>query len=264
MHLTTIPSQQLTRVNLTCSTCSVSAPAVHFWPCTLAWKLQDHFLTAALNVWAAGSAFRRSFYTRSRTCPQGLHQPQHPCMLPSSTVPFDTDDEHAVQAYSYYFSRDNVGLPGVALYFKVLTQVELAEGWAGIEVGCPLAVPCSMLNAICPPVCLQLLPLLLKHQACQRAQRLPSSAIALRKCFFLYYSFFLYCHESLLLLMVLSQSFACAAAMLAPNPAAPTCKGAVSACCLSWPSRVSATLTGWLCPKPRACSACSSWPSGTI
>eukprot|EP00891_Asterochloris_glomerata_P006041 jgi/Astpho2/6041/fgenesh1_pg.00084_%23_42_t len=37
------------------------------------------------------------------------------------------------QAYSYYFSRDNVGLPGVALYFKVLTQVELAEGWAGIE-----------------------------------------------------------------------------------------------------------------------------------
>ena len=60
-----------------------------------------------------------------------------------------------MQAYSYYFSHDNVGLLGVALYFKVLTQVELAEGWAGIEVGCPLAVHCNMLSAICPPVAIK-------------------------------------------------------------------------------------------------------------
>ena len=75
-----------------------------------------------------------------------------------------------MQAYSYYFSRDNVGLPGVALYFKVLTQVELAEVWAGIEVGCPLALHCS--NAIRPAVHLYLLPLLLRHQACQGAPHL--------------------------------------------------------------------------------------------
>ena len=82
-----------------------------------------------------------------------------------------------MQAYSYYFSRDNVGLPGVALYFKVLTQVELAEVWGGIEVGCPLASHCSRLNAVCVPVCLQLLQLLLRHQACQGAQHLPPCAL---------------------------------------------------------------------------------------
>ena len=95
-----------------------------------------------------------------------LHQSQHLCMLPSPAVPFQLD-AHAVQAYSYYFSRDNVGLPGVALYFKVLTQVELAEGWAGIEVGCPVAMHCSMLM----PFARQ--PVMLWQQAWQHAQYSP-------------------------------------------------------------------------------------------
>jgi len=41
-------------------------------------------------------------------------------------------DENVAAIYksmSFYFSRDNVGLPGVALLFKVLSQVELNDIW---------------------------------------------------------------------------------------------------------------------------------------
>lgn len=37
------------------------------------------------------------------------------------------------QAFSAFFSRDNVALPGVALYFKIISQVEINDSWMVID-----------------------------------------------------------------------------------------------------------------------------------
>lgn len=48
-------------------------------------------------------------------------------------ITFHRNASALFQAMSAFFSRDNVALPGVALYFKVLSQVEMNDTWLIID-----------------------------------------------------------------------------------------------------------------------------------
>jgi len=69
----------------------------------------------------------------------------------NACITFHRNSAALFQASSAFFSRDNVALPGVALYFKVISQAEINDSWLVIDFMCKRGARVDFGPTFAPP-----------------------------------------------------------------------------------------------------------------